>query len=189
MVPPSGYKEDEVFKVSLQHYAEPEGKVWMTSYTRQSRYSKFESCADKSVDARLCACANEQTAEAEKGGDTAQNTVSHKMFGADTVSKDLDSGCLLFLKRSYGSTALAVEVTNVCENRTYKFKMDGGGKDILLSNKLPIDVELSPKTFYFLTSTMKHDPESTAELHFTASIQVKNDTSVHFVNLGERDVL
>ena len=189
MVPPSGYKEDEVFKVSLQHYDKPEGNVRLTSYTRQSRYSKFESCADKSVDARLCACAKGQTAEAEKRDDTAQNSVPRKMFGADTVSKDLDSGCLLFLKRSYGSTALAVEVTNVCENRTYKFKMDGGGKDILYSKKLPIDVELSPKTFYFLTSTMKHDPESTAELHFTASIQVKNGTSLHFVNLGERDVL
>ena len=189
MVPPSGYNEDEVFKVSLQHYAEPEGKVWVTSYTRQSRYSKFESCADKSVDARICACANEQTTEAEKRGDTAQNSVPRKMFGADTVSNDLDSGCLLFLKRSYESTALAVEVTNVCEYRTYKFKMAGGGKEILLAKKLPIDVELLPKTFYFLTSTMKQDSESTAKLHFTASIQVKNGTSEHFVNLGERDVL
>ena len=95
MVPPSGYNEDEVFKVSLQHYAEPEGKVWVTSYTRQSRYSKFESCADKSVDARLCACPKGQTTEAEKGGDTAQKTVSRKMFGVDTVVKDLDSGCFL----------------------------------------------------------------------------------------------
>ena len=189
MVPPSGYKEDEVFKVSLQHYAEPEGKVWMTSYIRQSRYSKFESCVDKSVDARLCACVNEQTAEAEKRGDTAENSVPRKMFGANTVSKDLDSGCLLFRKRSYGSTALAVEVTNVCENRTYKFKMDAVGKEVLLSKKLSVDVELSPKTFYFLTSTMKHDPGSTAELNFTASIQVKHATSVHFVNLGECDVL
>ena len=83
----------------------------------------------------------------------------------------------LFLKRSYGSTALAVEVTNICENRTYTFKMDGGGKEILYSKKLPIDVELLPKTFHFLTSTMKHDPESTAKLYFTASIQVKNGNS------------
>ena len=188
IVPPSGYKEDEVFKVSLQHYAKPEGNVWVTSYTRQSRYSKFESCADKSVDARLCACANEQTADVEKKGDTAQNSVPRKMFGADTVVKDLDSGCLLFLKRSHGSTALTVEVTNVCANRTYKFKMDGGGKKIHFSKKLPIDVELLPKTFYFLTS-MKNAPESTASFPFTANIQVKNDSSVHFENLGQRDIL
>ena len=189
MVPPSGYREDEVFKVSLQHYAKPEGKVWVTSYIRQSRYSKFESCADKSVDARLCACANEQNADVEKKGDTAQNSVPRKMFGADTVVKDLDSGCLLFLTRSYGLTALAVEVTNVCENRTYKFKMDGGGKYTLFSKKLPISVELLPKTFYFLTSTTKYNPNSKAKLHFTATIQVKNRNSVDFVNLGERNLM
>ena len=117
VVPPAGFTEDEVFKVSLKNYAKPEDKVWLTSYTRQSRYSKFEACADKSVDVRLCACAIDQTNLAE----SFSNGVSSKMFGSETVVKDLHSGCLLFLRRDHGSTSLALEVANVCYNSTYKF--------------------------------------------------------------------
>ena len=159
--PPTGYKEDEVFKVSLKGYAQPEDKVWLTSYTRQSRYSKFESCADKSVDVRLCACAKEKTAGTTKRGASTRNRVPHKMFGSETIVKDLDSGCLLFLRRNHGITAVAAEVTNVCENRIYKFKLDGWGTERLFSKTLPINVELSPKTFYFLTSITKYAPKFT----------------------------
>ena len=188
VVPPSGYTEDEVFKVSLQHHSTPEDKAWLTSYTRQSRYSKFESCADKSVDVRLCACAKEKNAEAEQESDTAHNRVPLKMFGSETNVKDLDSGCLLFLRRNHALTAVAVEVTNVCEHRTYKFKLDGGGTERLYSKTLPIDVELSPKTFYFLTSITKYASKFTSQLHFKASIQVKNDSLVDFISLGEHDL-
>ena len=188
VVPPSGYTEDEVFKVSLQHHATPEDKAWLTSYTRQSRYSKFESCVDKSVDVRLCACAKKKNAEAEQESDTAHNRVPLKMFGSETIVKDLDSGCLLFLRRNHGLTAVAVEVTNVCEQRTYKFKLDGGGTERLYSKTLPIDVELSPKTFYFLTSITKYASKFTYQLHFKASIQVKNDSLVDFISLGEHDL-
>ena len=31
VVPPTGFTEDEVFKVSLKNYAKPEDKVWLTS--------------------------------------------------------------------------------------------------------------------------------------------------------------
>ena len=184
--PPAGYKEDEVFKVSLKSYAQPKDKVWLTSYTRQSRYSKFESCADKSVDVRLCACPKEQTAGTEKSGDSA--SVPRKMFGSETIVKDLDSGCLLFLRRNHGLTAVAVEVTNVCENSTYKFKLDGGGTERLFSKTLPVNVKLSPKTFYFLTSITKYASKFTYQLHFTASIRVRNGSSADFLDLGERDV-
>lgn len=184
VVPPAGFTEDEVFKVSLKNYAKPEDKVWLTSYTRQSRYSKFEACADKSVDVRLCACAIDETNLAE----SVSNGVSSKMFGSETVVKDLPSGCLLFLRRDHGLTSLAVEVANVCYNSTYKFKLDGGGSERLFSKTLPINVELLPRTFYFLTSITKDASKFTYQLHFTASVEVKNDNSEDFINLGEHDM-
>lgn len=54
VVPPNGHKEDEIFKVSVKQQAETKDKVWLTSFIRVSRYSKFKSCADKSVDIKLC---------------------------------------------------------------------------------------------------------------------------------------
>ena len=136
VVPPAGFTEDEVFKVSLKNHAKPEGKVWLTSYTWQSRYSKFKTCADKSVDVKLCACAIVQTNLAESLSDG----VPSKMFGSETVVKDLHSGCLLFLRRDHGLTSLALEVANVCYNCTYKFKLDGGGTERLFSRTLPVNV-------------------------------------------------
>ena len=184
VVPPAGFTEDKVFKVSLKDYAKPEDKVWLTSYIRQSRYSKFEACADKSVDVRLCACVIDQTNVAE----SVSNGVPSKMFGSETVVKDLHLGCLLFLRRDHGSTSLALEVANVCYNSTYKFKLDGGGSERLFSKTLPINVELLPRTFYFLTSITKYAWKFTYQLHFTTSVDVKNDNSEDFINLGEHDM-
>ena len=45
VIPPVRYNDDEVFKVSLKQYAQDKDKVWLTSYVRQSKYSKFKSCA------------------------------------------------------------------------------------------------------------------------------------------------
>ena len=118
VIPPTGHNEDEVFKVSLKQYAQDKDKVWLTSYLRQSKYSKFKSCADNSVDIKLCACAKEETASATKSGETTATGVPSKMFGSETIVIDLDSGCLLLLRRNYAKIALALEVTNICTDRT-----------------------------------------------------------------------
>ena len=180
VVPPTGYKEDEVFKVSLKHDAQPKDSVWLTSYIRQSTYSKFQSCADKPVDIKLCACAKEQT---------AGSSVPREMFSSKTIVKDLHSGCLLLLRRNYGKSSLALEVTNVCTNRTYKLELSGSVYDKLFSNALPIRRELPPKTFHFLTSVYEYILNSDYPLNLRASIQVKKENSVKFINLGAIDVL
>ena len=64
----------------------------------------------------------------------------------------------------------------------------GGGSERLFSKTLPINVELLPRTFYFLTSITKYASKFTYQLHFTASVEVKNDNSEDFINLGEHDV-
>ena len=85
VIPPTGYDEDEVFKVSLKQYAQDKDKVWLTSFVRQSKYSKFKSCADNSVDIKLCACAKDETTRATRSGETTANGVPRKMFGSETI--------------------------------------------------------------------------------------------------------
>lgn len=167
VVPPNGYNEDEVFSVALKHYARPEDNVWLTGFTRQTKYSKFKSCTDKSVDVKLCACAKKQVT----GEDTIQ--VPREMFGSRTIVKDLDSGCLLFLRRDYGSIALALEVTNICADHTYKLEVSGWAGEKVFSKKPPINLELSPKTFYFLTSVNKLVSKDTFPLTLEAIIHLK----------------
>ena len=47
------------------------------------------------------------------------------MFGSETIVKDLDLNCLLFLRRNYGPFFFALDVANVCTDRTYKFELAG----------------------------------------------------------------
>ena len=186
VIPPTGYNEDEVFKVSLKHYTQDKDKVWLTSYVRQSKYSKFTSCADNSVDVKLCACAKEETASAiKKSGETTANGVPRKMFGSETIVKDLDSGCLLFLRRNYAKISLALEATNVCSNRTYKFELSGSPGERVYSNTLPIKLELAPKTFYFLTSVNRYTTKDSFPLSFEASVEVREEHIQEFTNLGK----
>lgn len=178
IIPPTGYNEDEVFKVSLKQYAQDKDKVWLTSYVRQSMYSKFKSCADYSVDIKLCACA-------KKSGEATPNGVPRAMFGSDTIVKDLDSGCLLFLRRDYANVALALEVTNNCSDRTYKLELSGSPGDRVYSNPLPIKLELDPRTFYFLTSVNRYTTKDSFPLNFEASVEVKEEHLQEFTNLGK----
>ena len=188
VIPPTGYNEDEIFKVSLKHYAKAKDRVWLTSYERQSTYSKFKSCADNSVDIKLCACAKEETARATKSGEATAKGVPRTMFGSETIAKDLDSGCLLFLRRNYAKVALALEVTNVCNNRTYKFELSGSSRERVYSNTLPIKLELAPKTFYFLTSVNMYTTKDSSRLSLEASVEVKEEHLQEFTHLGKIDV-
>ena len=188
VVPPTGYKEDEVFKVSLKHYAQAKDKVWLTSYIRVSKYSKFKSCVDKSVDIKLCACAKQQTVKATNSGQKLANSVPLQMFGSETIVKDLHSACLLLLRRNHGTVSLALEVTNVCTNRTYKFELSGSSGETIYSNTLPINLELTPRTFYFLTSISRYTSKDTSPLYCYANVQVKYEPFDEFTNLGEIDV-
>ena len=184
MVPPTGYKEDEVYKVSVKQYDKPKQGVFFLSSVRETMYNKFAPCADNSVDIKLCACAKEQTADVTKNGVLFENGVPRKMFGSETTAKNLDSNCLLFLRRNYGTFSFALEVANVCTDRTYKFELTGSMDQRIFSNIVPISRELSPKTFYFLTSVNKYISKVNTPLNLKASIQVKKEGSSTFYSLG-----
>ena len=188
MVPPHGYEEDEVYKVSIKQYAQPKQRVFFLSFIRQTKYNKFESCVDKSVDIRLCACAKEKTADVTKNGLLFENGVPRKMFGSETIVKNLDSNCLLFLRRNYGTFSFALEVANVCTDRTYKFELTGLMEQRIFANTMPMNRELPPKTFYFLTSVYKYISKVNSPLNLKARIQVKQDGSEEYKNLGTIDV-
>ena len=183
MVPPHGYEEDEVYKVSMKQYAQPEQRVFFLSFIRQTTYNKFASCADKTVDIKLCACAKEKTASGTKNGVLFENGVPRKMFGSETIVKDLDSNCLLFLRRNYGTFSFALEVANVCTNRTYKFELTGSMEDRIFANTVPMSRELPPKTFYFLTSVYKYISKVDTSLDLKADIKVMKEDSQEFKDL------
>ena len=188
VVPPNGYKEDEVYRVSMKQYAQPKQRVFFLSFVRQTTYNKFDSCTDKSVDIRLCGCAKEKTTDVTKKGVLFENGVPRKMFGSETNVKDLDSNCLLFLRRDYGTFSFTLEVANVCTNRTYKFEMTGSMDQRIFANTVPMSRELPPKTFYFLTSVYKYISKVNTPLDLKASIQVKKEGSNEFKDLGKIDV-
>ena len=188
VVPPHGLEEDEVYKVSIKQFAQPKQGVFFLSFIRQTKYNKFESCADKSVDIRLCACAKEKTADLTRKGVLFENGVPHKMFGSETIVKDLDSNCLLFLRRNYGTFSFALEVANVCTDRTYKFELTGSMDQRIFANTVPMNRELPPKTFGFLTSVYKYISKVNTPLNLKASIQVMQENSNKFKDLGTVDV-
>lgn len=190
VVPPNGHKEDEIFKVSVKQQAKTKDKVWLTSFIRVSRYSKFKSCADKSVDIKLCACVTHQTAEAMNSSEKLVNVaIPTEMFGSKTIIKDLHSRCLLILRRNHGIFSFALEVTNVCLNRTYKTELASSSREIVTSNKLPINLEISPRTFYFLTSVKRETSTEIIPLKFYANVKVRFANFDEFKDLGKIDVL
>ncbi|XP_022808588.1 uncharacterized protein LOC111345563 [Stylophora pistillata] len=184
VVPPVGLTEDEVYKVSLKQFAKPQQGVFFLSSVRVTMYNKFASCVDKSVDIKLCLCAKEQTTDANKKEIFFQNGIPRKMFGSDTTVRDLDSNCLLFLRRNYGSFSFGLEVANVCPNRTYTFKLTGSMDQRIFSKSLPVGLELFPKTFHFLTSVYKYLSKVNDPLELKASVRVKKDGTNTFTNLG-----
>ncbi|PFX31742.1 hypothetical protein AWC38_SpisGene3494 [Stylophora pistillata] len=154
--PPTGYNEDEVFRVSVKQFAQPKDGIFFLNSIRVSTYSKFANCADKSVDIKLCACAKTQTSDVTKKGLLFENGVPSKMFDTKTAVKNLDSNCLLFLRRDHGLFSFALEVANVCPNATSEFTKTGSTDQRVFTNTLPISLELPPKTFHFLTSVSKY---------------------------------
>ena len=184
MIPPAGFTEDEVYRVSVKQFAKPQQGVFFLSSVRVTMYNKFALCADKSVDLKLCACSKEHTADAEMKEVLFDNGVPREMFGSDTIVRDLDSNCLLFLRRNHGTFSFGLEVANVCTSRTYKFELTGSMDQRIFSKTLPIGLELFPKTFSFLTSVNKYLSKVNEPLGLKASVKVKKDGSNTFTDLG-----
>ncbi|PFX13819.1 hypothetical protein AWC38_SpisGene22065 [Stylophora pistillata] len=182
-VPPVGFTDDEVYRLSVRQFAKPTQGVIFLSFIRKTMYNKFASCTDNSVEIKLCTCAKGQTADASKKEVLFDNGIPRKMFGSDTVVRDLNSNCLLFLQRNYRTFSFALGVANVCTNVTYTFELTGSIDQKIFSKTLPIERELPSKTFYFLTSVHKYISKVNKPVGLKESVQVKKDGSDTFNNL------
>ena len=154
--PPAGYKEDEVIKVEIQHPLEPENGVTMKSFQRQSQYSKFQSCADESVDIKLCTCAQRNKKSVVQSMKDMKALISQPMFGARTELKNLHSGCVILMTRRHQTITVAYEIANICRNKTFKVIVRGEAYNMILSRSVPISVTLRPRTIHFLLSTIRY---------------------------------
>ena len=154
--PPAGYKKDEVIKAEVEHPLKPANGVTMKSFDRQSQYSKFKSCADESVDIKLCACAQGETKSVIETTEDMKALIAQPMFGATTELKDLHSGCVFLLKRRHNTIAVAYEVANICADKTFKVSVTGSNYNMLLSQSVPMSVTLRPRTIHFLLSAIRY---------------------------------
>ena len=84
--------------------------------------------------------------------------------------------------------SFALEVANVRTDRTYNFTITGSMDQRIFANTVPLNRELPPKTFGFLTSVYKYVSKVNAPLNLKASIQVMQENSKKFIDLETVDI-
>ena len=157
--PPNGLTEDEVFKVAVKHPIKPREDgtgVEVLSVNRQSMYSKFTSCADSTVELKLCACANGQDKSVVQSRKSIEELVSRDMFGAKSELEDLHNGCLFLICRKHDKMSLAYEAANVCSDRTFRLSVSAKTRKMLMTRSVPLSVVLKPRTIVFLISAIRY---------------------------------
>ena len=153
--PPGGFTEDEVFKIEVSHPMKPEHGVKMSSYNRESLYSKFRACADKSIDIKLCACT--QGGESFTKTQTAMKAfIQRPMFGTKTELQDLKLDCLYLMTRRHSNIAVVYELANICSNKSFEVTLHGKEYNMLMSQELPVTVMVKPRTIHFVISAVRY---------------------------------
>lgn len=157
VTPAYGVDSVERFEVKLNHSSVGQPNVQVMDIVRISVYGKYEACADKTVDVKLCACAKSQkTASARLRPDLRQLLLSHH-FGLKTSLRFLSPRCLMFGERTLKTNVInklqprviAFEIANQCR-RTLKLKLGGTSRHSLASRKLPFTLILKPRAVVFL---------------------------------------
>ena len=170
VVPPAGYEANEVFNVEVKRSSSNKNGVTFRAFTRQSIYSKFKDCVDKSVDIKLCACADRNRTRPEIK-DYIVGLTKERMFGSAPPNiKDLHSGCLLLVTRSHGALSVSHEVANVCSDHKYTLTVKGSVSKVVLSRDLPFTLTVSPLTIHFVLSALK---EVSKDSRFDVNYEVK----------------
>ena len=156
VVPPAGYEADEVFKIEVKRSSSNKSGVTFRTVTRQSIYSKFKDCVDKSVDIKLCACADRNRTRPEIK-DYIVGLTKERMFGSAPPNiKDLHSGCLLLVTRSHGALSVSHEVANVCSDHKYTLTVRGYVYRIVLSRDIPLTLTVPPMSIHFILSAIRY---------------------------------
>ena len=173
VTPPVGLTEDEIFKVAIKHPITPREDgtgVKVLTFKRQSIYNKFTSCADSTVDIKLCACVKGQNKSVVESKERIEQLVSRQMFGAKGQLKDLHSGCLFLILRKHDKMTIVYEAANVCRDKTFKISLNAKTRNMLMTRKMPFTVVLRPRTVKFLISAIRYVLN---DAHFDISTKVK----------------
>ena len=148
----------EVFQVLIQTPLLPDETIAyakLVKFDRHTLYNRYQHCVDDGVDIRLCACAEKRNDDSPITSDRLRNIATRKMFGVETEVKTLDKeDCLHLLSRKQ-NFSISYEVANFCDN-TYKFSFHGEAYNMLLTAKLPLDIDVKPRTIYFILSATRY---------------------------------
>lgn len=159
--PAYGVKTKERFEVQLRHSSVHEHNITLIKYTRLSFYSKYENCADKDVDVKLCACATRREMRQKSVEDLirARHFVDYRLKSS---TRSLESKCLLITihyVRKYTisrkqTRLMSIEVANVCRDISMRVKLGGIHRSTTFSSALPISLIVRPRTIHFLLAVL-----------------------------------
>lgn len=158
---PLNRKTVEIFDVevllSLRNLA---NGLTLKSFVRVSPFHKFEKCADKGVDPKLCACHADQHKNTIWRNKLYFKIGSQKSFGLKPRTQILDEPCLAIISRTRmqqinkGNLQKCIdtyEAVNACSNVMYKLAVSFKIKRYTrVSLKHPISFTLFPRTVTFL---------------------------------------
>lgn len=159
VVPIYGSSSDERFEVTLNYSTMGQPNVRVIDIVRVSIYGKYESCADKGVDVKLCACAKGVTANSIRPLLSLDALLTQSHFGLKTSIETLPfSSCLILAERSLKKETIdkiqtrfmAFEIANKCASQTFKIKFEGKYRKSKISKKLPVYLTIKPLSVVFV---------------------------------------
>lgn len=159
VVPIYGSQSTERFEVTLKHSSVGEPHVRVMDIIRVSVYGKYESCADKGVDLKLCACSKGVTAQSIRPRMNFKALLLQTHFGLKTSTRTFKfSRCLIFAERKLKTKTIhkiqtrlkAFEIANTCGEKYLKVKFGGKFKKSKISKPLPFYLTISPRSVLFL---------------------------------------
>lgn len=159
VVPAWGVKKEESFEVVLRHSVTQQDNIEFQKFTRLSFYSTYQSCADKGVDIKLCACANKRSLR--QMPQDIISIINRPLFGLQPAVYDAESECLVtFIRRKKvsmpGKTEetriLTIEAVNQCFDKTLVLKVAGSYRKAIFSQSLPLTVIAKPRTIHFIVT-------------------------------------
>lgn len=162
----------EVFVVTVRYsvgLTETSSSLSLVGYDRVTRYSEYESCADRGVDIRLCICHTPITATS--GGNDVSRTSSARSSSfvasrelierppvtlrRQTITYAVDTAaerpCLYVLCRKYDVGAV-FELVNVCDAATFVVSFRLTGVNVDTSAAMPATLRLPPRQQRFLST-------------------------------------
>ena len=160
--PAYGIKSKERFEVQLRHSSIREHRITFIKYTRLSFYSKYENCADRGVDVKLCACATPRRGSHQLSVKKLIRSRHFVDYGLKSSTRSLDSKCLLVTIRSLKkyvvskrqTRLMSIEVANVCRDISMKVKLGGIHRKTKFSQTLPLSLVVNPRTIHYVLSVL-----------------------------------